>query len=203
MTIYYVYAYLRKDGTPYYIGKGSGNRAWATHRVNHKGVHVPPKERITILESSLSSIGAFALERRMIRWYGRKDLGTGILRNRTDGGEGLDGVVRTLEWAQKISDSNKGKPKSSSHKKNMTSVFQKGHTPWNKNLKGAKCEKKQNQIIHRFKHSSGIVEECTMYQLREKYNLQQSNLSNVVAGRKKSHMGWVIDKSPDEVFHTP
>ena len=110
MNTYYVYAYLREDGTPYYVGKGTGKRAWV--HCKNDVIHPPiAKNRIVILETQLSNIGALALERRYIRWYGRKDLGTGILRNKTDGGEGATGV--------------KSKPFTTEHKEKLSEAWKK------------------------------------------------------------------------------
>ena len=76
---FYTYMWLRGDATPYYVGKGQGKRAI------RKGCPEDPTR--ILIEPHESESDAFAAEIFLISYYGRKDIGTGILRNMTDGGD--------------------------------------------------------------------------------------------------------------------
>ena len=107
MNNYYTYAYLREDRTPYYVGKGENDRIYEKGRGEIK----PPrdKSRIIFLKQNLTENDAFKHEIYMISIFGRKDLGTGILHNRTDGGDGISGYKHTPETKKSLSDMKTGR----------------------------------------------------------------------------------------------
>ena len=101
MMKYYTYAYLREDGTPYYIGKGKDNRLYIK---SGRVVSPPPKDRIIKLKDNLTEEEAFRHEVYMINILPN-------LRNRTLGGEGISGYVKTQQQRENHRIPNGGKHK--------------------------------------------------------------------------------------------
>ena len=120
---YYTYAYLREDGTPYYIGKGKRYRCNYGTGKNCK----PPKDRSRIikLKQNLTEEEAFRHEIYMIAIFGKKCDGTGILMNIADGGNAPPKIcgdmhhMKTEEYRKRVSEKLTGR---------------KGHPAWNKGI---------------------------------------------------------------------
>jgi hypothetical protein len=146
---FYTYAYLREDRTPYYIGKGKERRIYSTNRR-----FKPPKDksRIIFLKQNLTEEEAFKHEKYMIAVLGRKDLGTGILHNKTDGGEGSSGAVKSNDTKEKLSKARKGKinkPHSEETKRKISEALKGKNNPnYNKPLSD-ETKRKMKETIKR------------------------------------------------------
>jgi hypothetical protein len=187
MNDFYVYAYLRTDDSPYYVGKGRGKRAWA----DHKHIKVPSDPaRIILLLTGLTEARAFSMERVLIAFYGRKDLGSGILVNLTDGGEGTTGrryapsnahraalskacggTRKSVDHAMAISTALKGKRKSLSHRRAISKSLGRERVWF---------------------HPEHGVETCPAAELARRYQLHTGALSRVSTGKTTHHKGWRI-----------
>jgi len=208
MNNYYTYAYLRKDGTPYYIGKGSGKRLY---RSGGRPCNSPPKNRIIFLKQNITEEEAFKHEIYMIAVFGRKDLRTGILHNRTNGGDGSSGAIRSIELRQKISSSLKGRTFTREHlekisianrgrvvseeTKNKLSIINKGKTmsketreKLSKSLKGIVfTEERKKNISKSKKGKSSALKGKTYQEIHGEHYLKRiEKLRNKNIGKKLS-----------------
>lgn len=201
--IYYTYAYLREDRTPYYIGKGKGNRAYRKHKGE---VNLPKdKSRIILLKQNITEEEAFKHEIYMIGVFGRKDLGTGILHNKTNGGEGISGLFISKEHKEKISKSLKGRIFTEEHRKKLSEAGKNktfsnetrnkigksriGRVPWNK---GKKLKPMSEEIRKKMSNSrkGRVVSEETRKKISEatkgRIHTQETKkkLSDINKGKK-------------------
>ncbi len=97
MKSFYVYAHIRKDtGSIFYIGKGSGKRAWVKSKRNNYWKNVVQKTEygVILLYTELAEEEAFKLERQYIKHHNPST-------NLTDGGEGISGYRYVGEKLEK------------------------------------------------------------------------------------------------------
>lgn len=192
---FYTYAYLRKDKTPYYIGKGKGGRIYDKRKTVK-----PPKDklRIIFLKQNLLEEEAFKHEIYMIAVFGRKDLGTGILHNRTNGGEGTIGIMRDDEWKKNQHKSQKNRFKNLEQRKKLSDSIKKS---WQN-------PKIRNKIIESFKnkklseeHKENIRESIkNFYKKNPDYKKQKSEYqSNFLKGK----MWWTDGETEKIDFECP
>ena len=196
---FYVYAYIRKDNSPYYIGKGQHRRAWKHTRQDRIKSPID-LSRIVMVETNLTEFGALALERRMIRWYGRKDNNSGILRNLTDGGEGCAGY-----WVGKKRPEHGDKMKTNSNPMKKTEHRAKLKEVLAAKTKILKVPKtiftKLSGYIHpandpdKYCFENIITGERCNFTRKEfmvKTNSERSGVAHLINGRRTQHKGWKL-----------
>lgn len=194
---FYVYAFLReknsaagKRGSPYYIGKGSGVRAWSNSgRATKKPVD---PSRIVLLKQNLTEAEAFGWEIFYIAHYGRLDNGTGILHNKTDGGEGVAGIDYSGERNNFY-----GKRHSHATRQKLSQLRKgagNGHYGKTHSLRARGIiSVRHSKYLYELIDSNGEV--YLTESLREfccQHNLDRRSLTRLLKGERESYQGWKI-----------
>jgi len=216
---FYTYAYIRgvdsqngRKGSPYYIGKGCHKRAWID---KGRPARKPTDEsRIVMLRTNLTEQEAFDWERFYIKRYGRLDLGTGILHNKTDGGDGVSGII-IPESARRVHRENRQKEGRWKGAKNPTAggdpVRGEKNPMWGRShTQEARRKMSETRLIKnqdpRRKNEIKIARLRYLYELIDadgevyvtenlldfsrQYSLNNSCIHKVVTGKQASYKGW-------------
>lgn len=177
MEKFYTYQYLRRNGTPYYVGKGSKYRATVKQG---RPCGIPTSKHRIIIQWWDSEPESFAMEMWWIRFWGRKDLGTGILQNKSDGGEGASNPSEEVRYRRGAG--KRGKPVSEEQKRKASlSNLGKHVVSEETRRKMSESAKRQPKKTH-CKRGHELISENTYVRPRTGYRMCLT-----CARRKKKH----------------
>ena len=127
----YVYTHTRLDTNEiFYVGIGTQDNYIRASRTANRSVfwkNITKKTgwKIDIVFDNLTWEEACEKEKQLISFYGRKDIGTGILVNHTNGGDGSNGRIFSKGTRKKMSKTRKG-VKVTEEQKNKTRLSMLG-----------------------------------------------------------------------------
>lgn len=208
---YYVYAFVRESGIPYYIGRGCRYRAWD----GKNRVVQPPKnrDRIKVVKEFLSLEEANKLECALIEFWGRRDTSPGgVLANMQDGGLGGSpgrkmpeaqreimrqahlGRKQDEEWIRRRTAHKKGKPHTQDHAAHLKEAIRSQHrVHWYHDDLG----------LYFYGTSTELSEQCSSLfydyaapgdrKLRKGCSLDRNNLRLAWLGERGPYKGWTRD----------
>ena len=184
MKRFYIYLHKRaSDGVVFYVGKGRGKRASRTWGRNKHRQNVVAKHGCTVVifKDNLSEEEAFNEEKGLITFF--RDLGL-RLTNMTDGGDGVSGLVHSLEARKKMSEVKKGE----------------NHPFYGKNHSRETRKKmsEANLKFHVIAKNIKTGEELVLKGTREIIlaGFQHPSVYNCLNGKAKTHKGHTFTKIP-------
>lgn len=188
---FYVYIHIREsDDKVFYVGKGSGKRAWDFYGRNEYWKNVKNKHgvRVEVLFSSLSEKDAFELEKEAILSF--EEMGC-KLTNLTKGGEGPEGVNFTDQ--QRLNIAQGLKMKRYCNKEPKVTLVKRPKAYGNNNHFA-------DNSIHMFVClSDGKEVACTRHDLCETYSLDKYLLKKLFHKKspRKSACGWRLKREEE------
>ena len=184
---FYVYAYLKEDGSPFYIGKGTGKRIdWKWGR----SFDIPPEDRRVVLFNNLTEEAALEREQAVIALLGKDNL-----INKTSGGQGTSGLRfnQSEEWCEMMShrftgENNPfyGKTHNDESKARMRAAAR------NRHLTTYAEKQRQTGRAWKFIDPTGVLVEFTgslNYFCKER-GLNTGAMSQLNQGKVSHHKGW-------------
>src|SRR5208337_4466529 len=220
---FHVYIYLdtRKPGrypyqkydflyAPFYVGKGQGKR-WKQHLFEaftwDKSIG-PNTLKINVIRKIKKETGqnpqifkienltekqALELEKKLVAHFGRRDLGTGILTNMTDGGDGgnpMKGRKQSAKTKKLISDSKIGKPLTPEHKValSLAALSEKRNTKLRKHYENMSEDEHNHRSIamkNRVAKLKADPEKFALFSQRQSKAQKNSSASKATPQRQK------------------
>ena len=173
---HYLYRHINlQTDIPFYIGLGSGknyHRAYETEGRSPEWLDIVSKHDfyVEIVMTGLTLEQACQKEIEFIAMYGRLDLGTGILVNKTNGGTGFKNCLYTESRRNKISNYFKGRTFTEEHKQKL------------KDAKKSNPYQSKNSLKLLDKNTGVVYESIRKY--CEEFNINYSSLKNYLNGNR-------------------